>query len=120
MRRLTTFIVYVIAACSFGIALAAHGLRSNTNSLTASGHASAWRPARVAPRTRVRVPDFRRWIGPREKTAQSQTGAASNATLQTDKSDYAPETTVHFTGSGWLPGEVVTLHLVESSEYSSD
>src|SRR3989475_814288 len=36
------------------------------------------------------------------------------ATVKTDKSDYAPGTTVTITGSGWKPGETVTLTLVES------
>src|SRR6266853_2600022 len=35
------------------------------------------------------------------------------ATLHTDKSDYAPGTTVTITGSGWQPGEKVSLHLHE-------
>ncbi|PYU05528.1 MAG: hypothetical protein DMG33_10600, partial [Acidobacteria bacterium] len=36
------------------------------------------------------------------------------ATVKTDKADYAPGTTVTITGSGWKPGETVTLTLVES------
>src|SRR5205823_7709359 len=36
------------------------------------------------------------------------------ATVKTDKDDYAPGTTVTITGSGWQPGETVTLTLVES------
>src|SRR6185437_7682634 len=36
------------------------------------------------------------------------------ATVKTDQSDYAPGTTVNITGSGWQPGETVTLTLVES------
>ncbi len=35
------------------------------------------------------------------------------ATVKTDKADYAPGTTVTITGSGWKPGETVTLSLVE-------
>src|SRR6266545_662793 len=42
---------------------------------------------------------------------------ASTATVQTDKSDYSPGTTVHFTGTGWMAGEVVTVHFVESSTH---
>jgi hypothetical protein len=36
------------------------------------------------------------------------------ATVKSDKADYAPGTTVTITGSGWKPGETVTLTLVES------
>jgi hypothetical protein len=39
---------------------------------------------------------------------------AQTATVMTDKSDYAPGTIVTITGSGWQPGETVTLSLVES------
>ncbi len=35
------------------------------------------------------------------------------ATVKTDKADYAPGTTVTITGSGWRPGETVTLSLQE-------
>src|SRR5205807_5112010 len=36
------------------------------------------------------------------------------ATVKTDKGDYPPGTTVNISGSGWQPGEIVTLTLVES------
>ncbi|HMH79084.1 MAG TPA: YDG domain-containing protein, partial [Candidatus Acidoferrum sp.] len=36
------------------------------------------------------------------------------ATVKTDKADYAPGSVVTITGSGWQPGETVTLTLVES------
>src|SRR5205814_6735606 len=36
------------------------------------------------------------------------------ATVKTDKGDYAPGQIVTITGSGWQPGETVTLTLVES------
>jgi hypothetical protein len=36
------------------------------------------------------------------------------ATVKTDATDYAPGTTVTITGSGWQPGETVSLTLVES------
>ncbi|MCU1287399.1 MAG: hypothetical protein JWO13_3749 [Acidobacteriales bacterium] len=36
------------------------------------------------------------------------------ATLKTDRDDYGPGTPVQFTGSGWVPGETVTLTFVES------
>ena len=35
------------------------------------------------------------------------------ATVETDRADYAPGTTVNISGSGWQPGETVTLTLVE-------
>ena len=35
-------------------------------------------------------------------------------TVQTDQGDYPPGTTVTITGSGWQPGETVTIQLVES------
>jgi large repetitive protein len=46
----------------------------------------------------------------------SQTSAElySFATVKTDQSDYAPGTIVTITGSGWQPGETVTLTLLES------
>src|SRR5881392_2397684 len=37
-----------------------------------------------------------------------------SATVMTDEADYAPGTIVTITGSGWRPGETVTLSLVES------
>ena len=42
------------------------------------------------------------------------TAVAQSATVMTDKADYAPGTIVTITGSGWQPGEAVTLQLVES------
>ncbi len=36
---------------------------------------------------------------------------ASSATVTTDKSDYSPGQTVVITGTGWLPGETVTLNI---------
>ncbi|PYX05983.1 MAG: hypothetical protein DMG88_19840, partial [Acidobacteria bacterium] len=36
------------------------------------------------------------------------------ATVKTDAADYPPGTTVNIAGSGWQPGETVTLTLVES------
>src|SRR5438094_6099232 len=39
---------------------------------------------------------------------------AQTATVMTDKADYAPGTVVSINGSGWQPGETVTLSLVES------
>ena len=41
------------------------------------------------------------------------------ATVKTDKSDYAPGEIVTITGSGWQPGETVSLTLVESPLYDS-
>ncbi|HEY1213156.1 MAG TPA: MBG domain-containing protein, partial [Bryobacteraceae bacterium] len=41
------------------------------------------------------------------------------ATITTDKSDYPPGTTVNISGSGWQPGETVTLTLVESPLYDT-
>ena len=41
------------------------------------------------------------------------------ATVKTDKSDYAPGTVVTITGSGWQPGETVSLTMVESPFYDS-
>ena len=40
--------------------------------------------------------------------------AAQSATVITDQADYAPGTIVTITGSGWQPGETVTLSFVES------
>ena len=39
---------------------------------------------------------------------------AVDPTIQTDKPDYAPGETVIITGSGWLAGEAVSLHMEES------
>ena len=38
----------------------------------------------------------------------------SFATVKTDKADYPPGTTVNIIGSGWQPGEIVSLTLIES------
>jgi hypothetical protein len=42
------------------------------------------------------------------------TAMAQSATVMTDHADYAPGTIVTITGSGWQPGETVTLNFVES------
>jgi hypothetical protein len=42
------------------------------------------------------------------------TAMAQSATVMTDRADYAPGEIVTITGSGWQPGETVTLQLVES------
>lgn len=47
-------------------------------------------------------------------SAQNSAELYSFATVNTDQSDYAPGTPVTITGSGWQPGETVTLTLVES------
>jgi hypothetical protein len=46
--------------------------------------------------------------------ALAGTAMAQSATVMTDQADYAPGTIVTITGSGWQPGETVTLQLVES------
>lgn len=46
--------------------------------------------------------------------ALAGTALAQSATVMTDQADYAPGTIVTITGSGWQPGETVTLSLVES------
>jgi len=43
---------------------------------------------------------------------------ASAATISTDKPDYAPGEVVIITGSGWMPGETVSMILHEESEFS--
>ena len=40
-------------------------------------------------------------------------GNTSTAGIWTDQRDYAPGTTVTMTGTGWAPGETVTIELVE-------
>jgi Big-like domain-containing protein/galactose oxidase-like protein/Kelch motif protein len=47
-------------------------------------------------------------------TGLSSTELYGFATVKTDQVDYAPGTVVTITGSGWQPGETVTLTLVES------
>jgi hypothetical protein len=46
--------------------------------------------------------------------ALAGTAVAQSATVMTDQADYAPGTIVTITGSGWQPGETVTLSFVES------
>jgi len=46
--------------------------------------------------------------------ALSSTELYGFATVKTDQADYSPGTVVTITGSGWQPGETVTLTLVES------
>src|SRR5439155_6194939 len=46
--------------------------------------------------------------------ALNGTATAQSATVMTDQVDYAPWTLVTITGSGWQPGETVTLNFVES------
>jgi hypothetical protein len=41
------------------------------------------------------------------------------ATVRTDKDDYAPGTPVIITGSGWVPGETVTLSLLEYPNFDT-
>src|SRR5713101_3143502 len=42
------------------------------------------------------------------------------ATVKTDQADYAPGTTVTITGSGWQPGETVTLNIHEIPFINND
>jgi Galactose oxidase, central domain len=42
------------------------------------------------------------------------------ATVTTDKADYAPGDTVNISGSGWQPGEVVQMSLVEVPDLDGD
>src|SRR5438094_743866 len=42
------------------------------------------------------------------------------ATVKTDKEDYAPGEVVTMTGSGWQPGEAVTLELHEDLDHDED
>src|SRR5262249_12476347 len=46
--------------------------------------------------------------------------AAFAATVSTDKADYAPGETVQITGTGWQPGEVVSVLLHEVPTRSPD
>jgi hypothetical protein len=41
------------------------------------------------------------------------------ATIKTDASDYPPGTPVQISGTGWEPGETVTLSLLESPDYDT-
>src|SRR5206468_11320523 len=41
------------------------------------------------------------------------TASAQNPTITTDRDDYAPGETVVITGSGWMPGETVSMLLFE-------
>jgi hypothetical protein len=52
--------------------------------------------------------------------ASASTELYGFATLQTDSDDYAPGTTVVVTGSGWQPGETVTLLLHEVATGHAD
>src|SRR5438876_730471 len=44
----------------------------------------------------------------------------TTATVKTDKEDYAPGEVVTMTGSGWRPGEAVTLELHEDLDHDED
>jgi hypothetical protein len=46
-------------------------------------------------------------------------GALGQATVMTDKDDYQPGNYVFITGSGWQPGETVTLHFDEEPKPST-
>src|SRR2546421_1900218 len=45
---------------------------------------------------------------------------ASAATVRTDQTDYSPGETVIITGSGWQPGEMVSLLIHEDPTVCSD
>src|SRR4051812_49302989 len=47
-------------------------------------------------------------------TRQTAQTIIPSPSISTDKPDYAPGETVVMTGSAWLPGEAVMLHLEES------
>ena len=55
-----------------------------------------------------------------EVLASSTLVASSQATITTDKFDYAPGRTVTITGSGWQPGESVVMVLHEEPETHAD
>jgi Bacterial Ig-like domain (group 3)/Galactose oxidase, central domain len=42
------------------------------------------------------------------------------ATIKTDKADYQPGDTINISGSGWMPGEVVQMSLVEVPDLDGD
>ena len=44
--------------------------------------------------------------------------ANAQATLSTDKLDYAPGEIVYITGTGWLPGETVNLWVMNETNPS--
>ena len=56
--------------------------------------------------------------GPSTRALAAQ--AVNGPTIQTDRSDYYPGQNVVITGSGWQPGEVVTLVLHEDPTIDPD
>src|SRR5256885_15172979 len=46
--------------------------------------------------------------------ATRQTAQTASPTISTDKSDYQPGDIVIMTGSGWIPGQPVALHIDET------
>ncbi|MGN6296327.1 MAG: T9SS type A sorting domain-containing protein [Ginsengibacter sp.] len=49
-------------------------------------------------------------------TLSSVTAFSQTATIKTDQSDYPPGSTVIITGTGWQPGETVTLQVLHEGE----
>src|SRR5690242_7270383 len=49
-------------------------------------------------------------------TLSSLTGFSQTATIKTDQLDYPPGSTVIITGTGWQPGETVTLQVLHEGE----
>jgi MBG domain (YGX type)/Bacterial Ig-like domain (group 3)/Galactose oxidase, central domain len=57
--------------------------------------------------------------GTNGRTSLASTEIFRYATITTDASDYPPGTTVNISGSGWQPGETVSLTLAESPFYDT-
>ncbi|MGN6540529.1 MAG: hypothetical protein ACTHKY_06940, partial [Ginsengibacter sp.] len=49
-------------------------------------------------------------------TLANLTGFSQTATIKTDQLDYPPGSTVIITGTGWQPGETVTLQVLHEGE----
>src|SRR6266498_2586758 len=116
MRRLTSaFIVSGIFVACLGIVLNANVSAANGSWASALTRARAWVGTAVPIEGLPRPTTVSRLVSRDLKAVESGAGAVEQqtATVSTDKSDYPPSTQVTVTGSGWQPGETVTLQFAE-------
>src|SRR5262249_26314278 len=73
-----------------------------------------WLTTRILPSRSVKLPILRR-LGSATRAESTLDDAVGAATVETDKTDYLPDTQVKVTGSGWLPGDLVELTFTETA-----
>ena len=72
-------------------------------------------PARNSPPTASPSPSPAKPTGTKHGRIYFATASAGGMSISTDKDDYSPGDTVHFTGTGWTPGDTLNAVLTEDT-----